>query len=137
MGEGAGIMASFKAMKAVTARLPQELRLEQQRINKRYNVFNEAGDGKDAMSNLTDGMDAMMPVVRPGDASVAAPFTSKIPSVKSVIDLIRQGRCTLLSALQQQQIMMLQCMISAYCLSALNLNGSRSSERQMMASGWL
>ena len=57
--------------------------------------------------------------------------------VRSVVTLIRQGRCTLLSALQQQQIMMLECIISAYALSALSLEGARSSERQMMASGWL
>ncbi len=37
-------------------------------------------------------MDDQTAVVRPGDASVAAPFTSKVPSVKSVIDLVRQGR---------------------------------------------
>ena len=60
-----------------------------------------------------------------------------MPSVRSVVDLIRQGRCTLLSALQQQQIMMLECMISAYTLSALSLEGARSSERQMMVSSWL
>ena len=52
--------------------------------------------------------------VRPGDASVAAPFTSRAPSVRNLVDLIRQGRCTLLSALQQQQIMMLESLISAY-----------------------
>lgn len=68
---------------------------------------------------------------------MAAPFTSRIPSVRSVVDLIRQGRCTMLSALQQQQIMMLECMIAAYTFSALTLEGARSSERQMMASGWL
>lgn len=43
----------------------------------------------------------------------------------------------MLSALQQQQIMMLECMIAAYTFSALTLEGARSSERQMMASGWL
>jgi len=32
---------------------------------------------------------------------------------------------------------MLECIISAYTLSALSLQGARSSERQMMASGWL
>ena len=32
---------------------------------------------------------------------------------------------------------MLECMISAYTLSALSLEGARSSERQMMASSWL
>jgi hypothetical protein len=41
----------------------------------------------------------------------------------------------MLSALQQQQIMMLECMIAAYTFSALTLEGARSSERQMMASG--
>ena len=77
------------------------------------------------------------PIVRPGDASVAAPFTSKVPSVRAVVDLIRQGRCTLLSALMQQQIMMLESTIAAYTLSALSLHNARSSERQMMASSWL
>jgi cation-transporting ATPase 13A1 len=78
-----------------------------------------------------------LPIVRPGDASVAAPFTSRSPSVRAVVDLIRQGRCTLLSALQQQQIMMLQSLIAAYTFSALSLEGARSSERQLMASNWL
>ena len=68
---------------------------------------------------------------------MAAPFTSRIPSVRAVIDLIRQGRCTLLSALMQQQIMMLESIIAAYTLSALSLHNARSSERQMMASSWL
>lgn len=76
-------------------------------------------------------------MIRPGDASVAAPFTSRIPSIRAVIDLIRQGRCTLLSALMQQQIMMLESIISAYTLSSLSLHNARSSERQMMASSWL
>ena len=86
----------------------------------------------------TSGADTnQLPTLRPGDASIAAPFTSRTPSVRSVIDLIRQGRCTLLSALMQQQIMMLESIISAYSLSALSLHNARSSERQMMASSWL
>lgn len=76
-------------------------------------------------------------MIRPGDASVAAPFTSRTPSVRAVVDLIRQGRCTLLSALMQQQIMMLESTIAAYSLSALSLHNARSSERQLMASQWL
>jgi len=76
-------------------------------------------------------------MVRPGDASVAAPFTSRAPSVRHIVDLIRQGRCTLLSALQMQQIMMLQSTISAFVMSALTTEGTRESERQLMASSWL
>ena len=39
--------------------------------------------------------------------------------------------------MQQQQILMLHCMISAYSLSALSLDGSRASEPQLIASGLL
>jgi cation-transporting ATPase 13A1 len=97
----------------------------------RYTPSNE-----DDLMGMEQAQDAL-PIVRPGDASVAAPFTSRSPSVRAVVDLIRQGRCTLLSALQQQQIMMLQSLIAAYTFSALSLEGARSSERQLMASNWL
>ena len=133
-----GVWATAQATMRVTQRIKVELHNEQKRLAKKYNVYSSKDEKKQQLDGAMDtAMDSMVPVVRPGDASVAAPFTTRIPSVKSVVDLIRQGRCTLLSALQQQQIMMLQCIISAYTLSALNLNGARSSERQMMASGWL
>eukprot|EP01035_Chromulina_nebulosa_P018824 gene18824-24603_t len=97
------------------------------------------GTGLESMFGLdTAAADTSgLPMIRPGDASIAAPFTSRIPSIRAVIDLIRQGRCTLLSALMQQQIMMLESIISAYTLSSLSLHNSRSSERQMMATSWL
>jgi len=105
------------------------------------NVYDGEDKPKDRLEEMKSKLETAeaggLPMVRPGDASVAAPFTSKAPSVKNCVDLIRQGRCTLLSALQQQQIMMLNCIINAYVLSALSLEGSRSSERQMMASQWL
>ena len=95
------------------------------------------GSMMEGMGDMDEGSAGGLPMVRPGDASVAAPFTSRTPSVRSVVDLIRQGRCTLLSALMQQQIMMLESIIAAYTLSALSLHNARSSERQMMASSWL
>merc|ERR1719316_874508 len=82
-----------------------------------------------------DGMGP--PMVKLGDASIAAPFTSKLPSIRSCVDIVRQGHCTLVSTVQQQQILMLHCLISAYSLSALSLEGSRSSEAQLIASGML
>jgi len=99
----------------------------------------EGGSGGigDMMASLDTAEASGLPMVRPGDASVAAPFTSRGPSVRAVVDLIRQGRCTLLSALMHQQIMMLESIIAAYTLSALSLHNARSSERQMMASSWL
>ena len=74
-------------------------------------------------------------MVQLGDASTAAPFTSRTPSIGSVVDIIRQGRCTLLSAVQQMQIMMLESMIAAYTMSTMSVDGTRPSEPQMMASG--
>jgi len=72
-----------------------------------------------------------------GDASVAAPFTSKRPSIVAVQDIIRQGRCTLVSRVQNNQIICLTCLISSYSLSALYLEGVKFSDYQLTISGVL
>jgi cation-transporting ATPase 13A1 len=118
-----GPMGMVEAVKKVTDRIRIEMAKEQQvgcwdrelpvfasqllhgsadiqALNRKYgNVF-DSTEGENA--DPLQGLDETMPIVRPGDASVAAPFTSRIPSIRSVVNLIRQGRCTLLSALQQQ-----------------------------------
>ncbi|KAH8073943.1 calcium-transporting ATPase [Aureococcus anophagefferens] len=148
-----GMGAQFGAVKAVALRLRREMAREVEVLNAKHgNAFDardDDGDEKKAQSPLEaaqallggegggDDAEGKVPMIRPGDASVAAPFTSRAPSIRAVVDLIRQGRCTLLSSLQQQQIMVLESVISAYTLAALSLEGARSSERQMMASGWL
>lgn len=81
----------------------------------------------------TDGL----PMVKLGDASIAAPFTSKMPSIKSCVDIVRQGRCTLVSSIQMYQIMALQCLISSYSLSVLYLDGVKYGDSQMTAMGLL
>ena len=48
-----------------------------------------------------------------------------------------EGSCASTVCAARQQIMMLESLISAYVLSALSLEGARSSERQMIASSWL
>ncbi|CAK9047768.1 Endoplasmic reticulum transmembrane helix translocase (Complexed with DOR1 protein 1) (Endoplasmic reticulum P5A-ATPase) (Sensitivity to the P.farinosa killer toxin protein 1) [Durusdinium trenchii] len=140
-----GLMAQAGAMKSSMGRYTEELKKQMKEYDKTHgNVYDDDKDKDPSKSTPKDpaavleGLDqGGLPMVRPGDASIAAPFTTKAPSVKNCVDLIRQGRCTLLSALQQQQIMMLNCIINAYVLSALSLEGSRSSERQMMTSSWL
>jgi hypothetical protein len=72
-------------------------------------------------------------IVRLGNASVAAPFTSRVPSLKAAADLIRQDRFNLLSELMQQQIMMLESIIVAYTMAALSLHIVSSSKHPMLA----
>eukprot|EP00038_Savillea_parva_P008274 m.175862 g.175862 ORF g.175862 m.175862 type:complete len:1518 (-) comp14065_c0_seq1:304-4857(-) len=135
MEKAGGMMGMFSAAKAATGRLQTEMLKEQRKLQKEFGTAYSPASEDDLMG-MEQAQDTL-PIVRPGDASVAAPFTSRSPSVRAVVDLIRQGRCTLLSALQQQQIMMLQSLVAAYTFSALSLEGARSSERQLMASNWL
>lgn len=138
-----GIMANVAIMKTLAARINRELQVESALLDKKYGLVASASGGGGAggaeslEQQLESANNSGLPTIRPGDASVAAPFTSRVPSVRSVVHLIRQGRCTLLSSLQQQQIMMLECTISAYTYAQISLEGSRSSERQMMVSSWL
>jgi len=135
--------AQFSAMKTVTNQLRIELTEDQRMLAKKYGasaggLAGQASFLADALGG--DGMDEeglAPPMVKLGDASIAAPFTSKLPSIRSCVDIVRQGHCTLVSTVQQLQILMLHCLISAYSLSALSLEGSRSSEPQLIASGLL
>lgn len=74
-------------------------------------------------------------VVKLGDASMAAPFTSKSPSIAAAENIIRAGRTTLVTTHQMFKILGVNCLVASYQLSVLSLWGVKSSDTQSTVVG--
>jgi cation-transporting ATPase 13A1 len=88
----------------------------------------------ESMRELRDAQD-QLEYVELGDASVAAPFTSRQVSIKCCKDVIQQGRCTLVSMLGIYKILGVNCLVNAMVLSKLFLHGAKQGERQLTILG--
>ncbi|CAG8559023.1 16624_t:CDS:10, partial [Cetraspora pellucida] len=145
-GDGTNDVGALKQAHIGVALLdgkPEDLKkiAEHQRIQRLKDVYESQRRPPPQVDRLAEQLlqdfDDEPPSIKLGDASVAAPFTSKLSNVVAIVNIVRQGRCTLVATIQMYKILALNCLISAYSLSVLYLEGIKYGDLQVTISGML
>jgi cation-transporting ATPase 13A1 len=83
--------AMFKAMKKIWSDEMSAAKSKAQKDNTFAGSAGKMATMMDALNESQAGMeDLELPMVKIGDASVASPFTSKMPSIRGCLDIVRQ-----------------------------------------------
>ncbi|ONK67943.1 uncharacterized protein A4U43_C05F5470 [Asparagus officinalis] len=123
IAESSNKLGSSSSSTSTTNRHLTAAEKQREKLKKMIDEMNEEGDSR------------APPVVKLGDASMASPFTAKHASVAPTLDIIRQGRSTLVTTLQMFKILGLNCLATAYVLSVMYLDGVKLGDIQATISG--
>mmetsp|Transcript_35535 Transcript_35535/g.100081 ORF Transcript_35535/g.100081 Transcript_35535/m.100081 type:complete len:1179 (-) Transcript_35535:1429-4965(-) len=110
-------------------------RLAGRRRQAKERLGDKSSRAKSLMEQLEKMDDDSGTITRLGDASFASPFTAKSSSIDLIGCILQQGRCTLVTTYQMMRILALNCIVSAYSLSVLYVDGVKLGDTQATIAG--
>ena len=129
-GDGTNDVGALKRAHVGVALIPGDTAAKKKKKKKSEDALIKSARRKTPEEEYKELMEEQSSVPKLGDASIAAPFTSKLPTVMSTVRIVRQGRCTLVTSHQMLIILALNCLVNAYAMSVLYLDGIKNSDTQ-------